>query len=92
MRAHGITEIRASVRSRLFSCVELNGTRLFTTTSARLSSGFGGAEQPRGGVSGAGAPAGGARDGRGGDDPRSDGSVRAAGGGALHPGQHSPLR
>lgn len=77
-----------------FTCVtlELSGARSLTTTSVRLSSGFGGAEQPGGGVPGAGAPAGGARDGRGGDDPWPDGSVRAAGGGEVHPGQHSPLR
>ena len=55
-------------------------------------SGFGGAEQPRGRVSGAGAAAGGACDGRGGDDPRSDVSVREAGGGEVHPGQQSSLR
>lgn len=55
-------------------------------------SGFSGAEQPCGGVSGAGAAAGGACDGCGGDDPRPDGSVREAGGGEVHPGQHSTLR
>ena len=54
-------------------------------------SGFSGAEQPGGGVSGAGAAAGGACDGCGGDDPRPDGSVRAAGGGKIRPGQHSTL-
>lgn len=69
-----------------------SGARLFTTTSVRLSSGFSDAERPRGGVPGAGAPAGGTRDGRGGDDPRADGSVRAAGGGQVRPGQHTPLR
>lgn len=57
-----------------------------------LSSGFSGAEQPCGGVPGSGTPAGGACDGRGGDDPWSDGSVRATGGGEVHPGQHSSLR
>lgn len=55
-------------------------------------SGFSGTEQPRGGVSGAGAAAGGACDGRGGDDPRPDSFVREAGGGAVHPRQHSTLR
>lgn len=55
-------------------------------------SGFSGAEQPRGGVSGAGAPAGRACDGCSGGDPWPDGSVREAGGGAVHPRQHSPLR
>lgn len=74
-----------------FSC-ETTQTKWRTMTSVCTSSGFSSAEQPRGGVPGAGAAAGGARDGRGGDDPRPDGSVRTAGGGALHPGQHSPLR
>lgn len=55
-------------------------------------SGFSGTERPRGRVSGAGAAAGGACDGCGGDDPRPDGSVREAGGGEVHPGQHSSLR
>ena len=55
-------------------------------------SGFSGAEQPRGGVSGAGAPAGGACDGCGGGDPWPDGSIREAGGGAVYPRQHSTLR
>lgn len=55
-------------------------------------SGFSGAEQPCGGFSGAGAAAGRACDGRGGGDSRSDGSVRAAGGGEVHPGQHPALR
>lgn len=49
-------------------------------------SGFGGAERPDGGVPGAGAAAGGACDGCGGDDPRPDSSVREAGGGEVRPG------
>lgn len=50
-------------------------TKWRTITSVCTSSGFSSAEQPGGGVPGAGAAAGGACDGRGGDDPRSDGSV-----------------
>lgn len=49
-------------------------------------SGFGGAQQPRGGVSRAGAAAGGACDGCGGDDPQPDRHVRETGGGEVHPG------
>lgn len=57
----------------------------------RVCSGFSGAQQPRGGISGAGAAAGGARDGRGGDDPQPDRHVRETGGGEVHPGQHPAL-
>lgn len=61
-------------------------------TSMYHFSGFSSAQQPGGGVSGAGVAAGGACDGCGGDDPRPDGSVRKAGGAEVHLGQHSPLR
>lgn len=48
---------------------------LFLNTPICIFSGFSSAEQPCGGVSGAGAATGGACDGRGGDDPRPDSSV-----------------